>query len=200
MLCCIDPPVPFTAHALMSPDLQAALGAIHRGAEEWLEILKDKKRQLKKGEVETKAVLIGHVEVDEGDEPLKKEAEGGEPDDGMEGEIPHKRRVTQSIVALKDVKRKENITKQEQQWIELTEGRKSSTASASLGVPTEMTTISTMTSTMSSIGAESTASATISSTAEGELVVIEAATLMSQGDEDDDTYGKKYRTTSEDRT
>ena len=24
--------------------------------------------------------------------------------------------------------------------------------------------------------------------------------MMSQGDEDDDTYGKKYRTTSEDRT
>ena len=83
--------------------------------------------------------------------------------------------------------------------MELTEGRKSSTASASLGALTEMTTTSTMmTSTMSSTGAEGTATVTISSTTEGETVDLEEA-MMSQGDDDDDTYGKKYRTTSEDR-
>ena len=47
----------------MSPDLQAALGAMERGAEEQLEILRDKKRQLKASE--TKPQLVGHVEVDE---------------------------------------------------------------------------------------------------------------------------------------
>ena len=102
--------------------------------------------------METKPVLVGHVELDEGGEPQKEEAEAGEPDDGTEGKIPCKRRVTQSIVALKDAKRKENIAKQEQRWMELTEGRKSSTASASLGAPTEMTTTSTVTSTVSSVG------------------------------------------------
>ena len=61
-----------------------------------------------------KLVLVGHVELDEGGEPQKEEAEAGEPDDGTEGEIPCKRRATQSIAALKDVKRKENIAKQEQ--------------------------------------------------------------------------------------
>ena len=56
MLCCVDPPVPSTGHAVMSPDLQAALGTIQRGTKEWLEILKDrKKRQLEIGEVETKS-------------------------------------------------------------------------------------------------------------------------------------------------
>ena len=58
-----------------------------------MEILRDKKRQLEMGEVETKLVLVGHVELDEGGGPQKEEAETGEPDDGMEGEIPCKRRV-----------------------------------------------------------------------------------------------------------
>ena len=46
----------------MSPDLQVALGAIEWGAEERLEILRDKKRQLEASE--TKPQLVGHVEVD----------------------------------------------------------------------------------------------------------------------------------------
>ena len=199
MLCCIDPPIPSTAHVVMSLDLQAALGAIQWGAEEWLEILKDRKRQLEIGEEEMKPVLVGHVELDEGGEPQKQEAEAGEPDEGTEGKIPHKRRVTQSIVVLKDAKRKENIAKKEQRWMELTEGCKSSTASVSLGALTEMTTMSTVMSTESTAGSKGTAMMTVSSTMEGELVDLEAA-MMSQGDEDEDMYGKIYRTTSEDRT
>ena len=104
ILFCVDPPIPSTAHPVMSPDLQAALGAIQRGAEEWLEILKDRKQQLEMGEVKTKPVLIGHVELDKTGEPQKKEAEAEEPDDEMEGEIPCKKRVTQPVAALKDAK------------------------------------------------------------------------------------------------
>ena len=52
------------------------------------------------------------MELDKGGGPQKEETEAGEPDDGAEGEIPHKRRATQSITSLKDAKRKENITKQ----------------------------------------------------------------------------------------
>ena len=117
---------------MISPDLQAALGTIQQGAEEWLEILKDRKQQLEVGEVEMTPVLVGHVELDEGGGLQKEEAEKGELDDATEGEIPRKQRATQSIASLKDAKRKENIAKQEQQWMELTEGRKSSTASVSL--------------------------------------------------------------------
>ena len=190
MLCCVDPPKQSKGHAVMSPDQQAALGTIKRGAEERLEILRDKKRQLETGEVEMKPVLVGHVELDESGGPQKEEAEAGEPDDGMEGEIPCKRRATQSIASLKDTKRRENIMKQEQRWMELTAGRKSSTASASLGAPTEVTTTSTMTSTVSSVGAKGTATATVSSTTEGDTVDLEA--IMSQGDDDNDGYGKKY--------
>ena len=56
--------------------------------------------------METKLVLVGHVELDEGGGPQKEEAEKGEPDDGTEGKIPHKRRATQSIASLKDAKRR----------------------------------------------------------------------------------------------
>ena len=96
---------------MISPDLQAALGAIQQGTEEQLEVLKDKKWKLEMGELEMEPVL-GHMEFEEGGEGPKVEEE--EPGDGKEGEIPHKWRVTQSIVALKDAKRKENIAKQEQ--------------------------------------------------------------------------------------
>ena len=136
--------------------------------------------------METKPVLVGHVELDEGGGLQKEEAEKGELDDGTEGEIPRKRRATQSIASLKDTKRKENIAKQEQRWMELTEGHKSSTASVSLGAPPEMSTTSTM-STVTSTSAEGTATATITSTTEGETVDLEEV-----GDDDDDTYGKKY--------
>ena len=90
----------------MSVDLQAALGAIQWGAEERLEVLKDKKWKLETGKLEMKLVL-GHVEFEEGGEGPKVEEE---EDDGKGGKIPCKRRVTQSIVALKDAKRKENIS------------------------------------------------------------------------------------------
>ena len=138
------------------------------------------------GEVEMKPVLVGHVELDEGGGPQKEEAKKGEPDNGMEGEIPHKQRATQSIASLKDTKRKENIAKQEQQWMELTEGCKSSTASVSLGAPPEVTTTSTVMSTVTSTSAEGMATATITSTTEGEMVDLEEA-MMSQGDNDDNT-------------
>ena len=59
MLCCVDPPEQSKGHAVMSPDLQAALGAIKRGAEERLEILRDKKRQLEASDM--KPQLVGHV-------------------------------------------------------------------------------------------------------------------------------------------
>ena len=144
-------------------------------------------------------MLVGHVELDEGGGPQKEETEAGEPDDGTEGEIPCKRRATHSIASLKDAKRRENIMKQEQRWMELMEGRKSSTASVSLGALTEVTTTLTVMSTVSSVGAKGMATATVSSTMEGDTVDLEEA-MMSQGDNDDDGYGKKYRTTSEDRT
>ena len=60
MLCCVDPPEQSKGHAVMSLDLQAALGAIKWGAEERLEILRDKKRQLEASDM--KPQLVGHVE------------------------------------------------------------------------------------------------------------------------------------------
>ena len=83
MLCCVDPPEQSKGHAVMSPDLQAALGAIECGAEEQLEILRDKKRQLEASDMQPQ--LVGHVEVDEEGKLLKIEAEPEEPDKGTEG-------------------------------------------------------------------------------------------------------------------
>ena len=60
-----------------------------------------------------KLQLVGHVEEDEEGELLKIEAETEESDDGMEGDGARKRWVTQSIVSIRDAKRKENIEKQE---------------------------------------------------------------------------------------
>ena len=94
MLELADPPLPSTTHPVMSADLQAALGAIQWGAEEQLEVLKDKKQKIEMGEFEMKPVL-GHIEFEEGGNYL--EAEEKEPGDGKEGKIPCKRRVTQSI-------------------------------------------------------------------------------------------------------
>ena len=189
MLCCVDPAEQSKGHAVMSPDLQAALGAIEWGAKERLEILKDKKRQLKASEM--KPQLVGHVEGDEKGELLKIEAEPEEPDKGTESGGPQKRWVTQSIVSIRDTKRKENIEKQERWWFAL--AGKKSTASASLGTPPEAMETTRETAAASSLGAEGT------STMEGNTVDLEAA-MLSQGDDDDDVYGKKYHTTSEDRT
>ena len=98
MLCCVDPPKQSKGPAVMSPDLQAALGTIERGAEERLETLRDKKHQLEASD--TKPQLVGHVEVDEEGKLLKIEAEPEELDEGTEGGGALKRRVTQSIVSL----------------------------------------------------------------------------------------------------
>ena len=57
----------------------------------------------------------------------------------------------------------------------------------------------TETAAASSVGAERTAPTVVTSTTEGDTVDLEAV-MLSQGDDDDDVYGKKYRTTSEDRT
>ena len=195
MLWCVDPPEQSKGHAVMSPDLQAALGAIERGAEERLEMLRDRKCQLEASD--TKPQLVGHVEVDEEGELLKIEAEPEVPDEGMEGSGASKRWVTQSIASLRDDKRKKNIEKQEQQWFAL--AGKKSTASASLGTPPEAVETTTETAAASSLGAAGTAPAVVTLTTEGDTVDLEAA-MLSQGDDDDDVYGKKYRTTSEDRT
>ena len=180
---------------MMSTDLQVALGAIERGAEERMEVLKEKKRQLETSD--TKPKLVEHVELDKKGELLKIEAEPEELDEGTEGGGAPKRRVTQSIATIRDTKRKENIQKQERQWFALI-GRKS-TASASLGAPTEVTVTTTEAAAASSVGAEGTRLTAVTLTTEGDTVDLEAA-MLSQGDDDDDVYGKRYRTTPEDRT
>ena len=172
MLCCVDPPKQPKGHTVMSLDLQAALGAIERGAEERMEVLKQKKHQLEAGE--TKPQLVGHVEVDEEGELLKTEAETEEPDDGMEGDGARKQRVTQSIVSIRDAKRK-NIEKQERRWFAL--AGKKSTASASLGALTEAMETTTGTIAASSTGTEGAATSAIGSTTEGDTVDLEAAML-----------------------
>ena len=58
------------------------------------------------GEVETKPVLVGNVELDKGGGPQKEETEAGKPDHGTEGEIPCKWRATQSIASLKECEKK----------------------------------------------------------------------------------------------
>ena len=195
MLCCVDPPEQSKGHAVMNPDLQVALGAIERGAKEQLEILRDKKRQLKASE--TKPQLVGHVEVDEEGELLKIEMEPEEPDEGTECGGALKRQVTQSIVSIRDAKWKENIEKQERRWFAL--AGKKSTISASLGALLEAMETTTETAAASSVGAVGMAPTVVTLTTEGDTVDLEAA-MLSQGDDDDDVYGKRYHMMSEDRT
>ena len=57
----------------------------------------------------------------------------------------------------------------------------------------------TETAATSTEGVEGTAPTAVTSTTEGDTMDLEAA-MLSQGDDDEDVYGKKYRTTSEDRT
>ena len=82
----------------MSTDLRVALGAIERGTEERMEVLKEKKCQLETSD--TKPKLVGHVELDEKGEVLKMEVEPEEPDEDTEGGGAPKRRVTQSVVSI----------------------------------------------------------------------------------------------------
>ena len=195
MLCCVDPPEQSKGHVVMSPDLQAALGTIERGAEERLEMLRDRKRQLETSDM--KPQLVGHVEVDEEGKLLKIEAEPEEPDESTENGGAVKRPVTQSVASLRDTKWKKNIERQEQRWFAL--AGKKSTASASLGAPPEAMETTTETAAASSLGAEGTVLAVVTLTTEGDTVDLEAA-MLSQGDDDDDVYVKKYLTTPEDRT
>ena len=160
-----------------------------------MEVLKQKKHQLEVGEM--KPQLVGHVEVDEEGELLKIEAETEEPDDGMEGDGTQKQRITQSIVLIRDAKRKENIEKQERRWFAL--AGKKSTASASLGAPPEAMEMTTGTIAASSTGTEGVAMSAVGSNTEGDTVDLEVA-MLSQGDDNNDVYGKRYRTTPEDRT
>ena len=160
-----------------------------------MEVLKEKKCQLETSD--TKPKLVGHVELDKKGELLKIEAEPEELDEDMEGGGAPKHQVTQSIAMIRDTKWKENIQKQEWRWFALT-GRKSTT-SASLGAPMEATVTMTEAAAASSVGAEGTTLTAVTSTTEGDTVDLEAA-MLSQGNDDDDVYGKRYRTTSEDRT
>ena len=57
----------------------------------------------------------------------------------------------------------------------------------------------TETAAASAVGAEGTAPTAVTLTTEGDAMDLEVA-MFSQGDDDDDVYGKKYHTTSEDRT
>ena len=83
MLYCADPLKQPAAHLVMSADLQVALGAIQRGAEERMEALKQRKHQLEVSE--TKLKLVGHVEFDKKGELLKIEVEPEGPDKDTEG-------------------------------------------------------------------------------------------------------------------
>ena len=160
-----------------------------------MEVLKEKKRQLKISD--TKLKLVGHVELDEKGELLKIEVEPEDTGEVMEGGGAPKRWVTQSITTIRDTRWKENIQKQERQWFALTGSK--STASASLGAPMEAMATMTETAAASSVGEEGTILTAVTSTTEGDTVDLEEA-MLSQGDDDDDFYGKKYRTTPEDRT
>ena len=65
-------------------------------------------------------LVLGHIEMGEDEKVTKAEEE--ETKTGRTREPPFKRRVTQSVVELKEARRKQNITQQEQRWIELTQG------------------------------------------------------------------------------
>ena len=99
--------------------------------------------------------------------------------------------MTPSIAALKEAKRKENISQQEQHTIKLTQGRQVSSTSMSVGMAIGGSTVPSTTSTVIS---------TVSSTMETEQEVDLEEIMQSQGDEEDEGYGKKYKTMSEDRT
>ena len=64
----------------MSPALEKALSEIEKGAEEWLEVLCSRKKQVEEGETLTETVpkLIGHIEKVEQEE-LEEQPEGDRP-------------------------------------------------------------------------------------------------------------------------
>ena len=138
---------------------------------------------------------MGHVEVEEEGKLLKIEAETEEPNDGMEGVGAWKQRVTQSIVLIRDAKRKENIKKQERRWFAL--AGKKSTTSASLDAPPEAMEMTTGMIAASSTGMERAVMPVVGLTIEGYAVDLEVV-MLSQGDDDNDVYCKRYHTTLED--
>ena len=73
----VDPPKPRSKHPVMSPALEKALSKIEKGAEERLEVLRNKKKQVGEGEASKEMVprLIGHVEKVE-EEELEEQTEG----------------------------------------------------------------------------------------------------------------------------
>ena len=73
----VEPPIPGTKQPPISEDLQKALSDIERGAEQRMEELKGRKRELEAKSKEDMKPVIGHVELVE-----KKEAEEEEKDDG----------------------------------------------------------------------------------------------------------------------
>ena len=187
----VDPPIPTTEHPPISEDLQKALGDIQRGAEERLEVLKGQKRMLKTGMKEDMRPVLGHiekVEEEEVTETERKEMETGDMDP------PRKRRVTQSVTALKESRQKQMMADQEWRWLESTGGwygpRPRPKASGSLGAPVGSAIVTSTTS---------TATATVSSTVEAEEEEDLEEVMHSQGDKEESGYGKKYKTTSEDR-
>ena len=95
----VDPPKLMGQHPVISPDLEKALSAIQKGAEERMEILKSKKKQGEKGEssFETVPKLIGHIEKME-----EKEIEG---DDAVAVEDVSGRQTADKdiVVATEDV-------------------------------------------------------------------------------------------------
>ena len=147
-----------------------------------MEELKGRKRELEAKAKEDTKPVIGHVELVE-----KKEAEEEEKDDGgREPERPRKRRATQSVVSIQEERKKQFMADQERRWLELTGGRygprPKPKASASLGAPVQTTT-----------------AATVSSTTEA-AQEIDLEEAMQGHEEEKDDYGRKYKTTSEDRT
>ena len=163
----------------MSPGLQAALVLIQCEAEERLEVIRDKQRQLQMTEPVEMKPVVGHVEVVKKDEDDDTEL----ADTGPGAESEPKCRVTQSVAALKDMKRKEHMALQEQRWQELMQGHKDTGASAS-----------------ASVGTSVTATTSTSAGGEAELALDLEEAMLSQGDEEGDAYRKKYKTMKEDRT
>ena len=111
--------MPATGRPPISEDLQRALGDIERGAEERMEVLRGQKRALETGTKEEMKPVLGHIEKVETEEVT--EAEKEETETGM-ADPPQKRRMTQSVAALKDAQQKQFMADQERRWLELTGG------------------------------------------------------------------------------
>ena len=137
-----DPLRPKGTHPVISVDLEKALGTIQKGAEERLEALRSKARQLGQGETssETVPILVGHIEkMEPGDDEVeedtaKKDEEVGgghsadravedkEPDKGQmtDKTRPRKTRSTLSMSKIKEQRWQAMIKEQERCWQEAT--------------------------------------------------------------------------------